>query len=204
VTCTWSPGWQGANGETDLNIGRFLFWKGVHLHRGTIYIKKEYSQRRKPMKSKIFVSLLVALVMLFALAVPVMAGKLAKANVEVYGSPAVVVGKCSAQPTRNDLLKITVSLSGAEPGTYYITWASGSVNNPTDLSLSGPTLPSSFTVNQSGRGRFRGFASGHATDCFSTDPGEWGIQIFIYDDPSLTWPPVYESEEGVCMWVTFK
>jgi hypothetical protein len=176
----------------------------VHLHRGTIYIRKEYSERRKPMRSKIFVSILVALVMLFTPAAPVMAGKVAKANVSFYGNPAVVVGKCSAQATRNDLLKITVSLSGAEPGTYYITWASGSVNNPTPLSLSGPTLPSSFTVNESGRGRFRGFASGHATDSFSTDPGEWGIQILIYDDPSLMTLPVYESEEGVCMWVTFK
>lgn len=156
------------------------------------------------MKSKIFVSILVALLMLFALAVPVMAGKLAKANVEVCGNPAVVVGKCSAQPTRNDLLKITVSLRGAEPGTYYIEWASGPFDNPTAMSLSGPTLPSSFTVNESGRGSFRGFASGHATDCFSTDPGEWGIHIFIYDDPSLMTPIVYESEEDVCMWVTFK
>jgi hypothetical protein len=156
------------------------------------------------MKSKIFVSLLLALIMLVTLTVPAMAGRPARLNVEAYGNPAVVVGKCSAQATHNDELKITVSLSGVEPGTYYVKWASASSNNPSPASVGGATDPVSFTVNEHGRGRFRGIALEIGAYSFGNYPGDWGFRLFIYDNPSLTGTPIYESEEGEFLWVTFK
>jgi hypothetical protein len=156
------------------------------------------------MKSKITISILLAVVMLFTLTVPALAGRPAKAKVEAYGNTAVVVGKCSAQATHNGELKITVSLRGATPGVYYIKWLSGSGNNPSAFSLGGATEPASFTVNESGRGRFSGIAVENASHPFGNHPGNWGFKLFIYDDPSLTTTPIYESEDGIYLWVTFK
>ena len=156
------------------------------------------------MKSKLFISLLIAVVMLVTLTTPALAGRPAKANVEVYGNPTEVVGKCSAQATHNDELKITVSLSGVEPGTYYIKWLSGSINNPSPASLGGATEPASFTVNERGRGRFSFIAVESNPYPFGNYPGEWGFILFIYDNASFTGTPIYESEDGIYLWVTFK
>jgi hypothetical protein len=157
------------------------------------------------MKSKLLISLLLALAMVFTLTLPALAGKPAKLEVEVYNSvPVEVVGKCSVQATHNNELKITVSLSGALPGTYYIKWASASINNPSPASVSGATDPVSFTVNDSGRGRFSGIASNSGYYQFSDYLGEWGFRLFIYDNQDLTNPPIYESENNAFLWVTFK
>jgi hypothetical protein len=156
------------------------------------------------MKSKILISLLLALVMLFTLTAPAFAGRPAKAKVEAYNNPAEVVGTCSVQATHKGELKITVSLRGATPGTYYIKWLSGSINNPSGVSLGGGALPASFVVNADGRGRFSGIAVKSATYPFSSYPGDWKIKLFIYDDPSLITTPIYESQDGVYLLVTFK
>ena len=157
------------------------------------------------MKSKITISILLAVVMLFTLTVPALAGRPAKLEVEVYNSvPVEVVGKCSVQATHDNELKITVSLSGAAPGEYWVKWVSTSNNNPSPASVGAGTDPVSFTVNDRGRGTFRGIASQTGPYPFSAYLGEWGFRLFIYDNSSLTNPPIYESENNAFLWVTFK
>ncbi|MFC1924810.1 hypothetical protein ACFLXA_05560 [Chloroflexota bacterium] len=158
------------------------------------------------MKKRLAIAVVLALVMLVTLATPVLAGKQGKLTVHYYGAPMYEVkGSCSLRATHNNELKITVSLSGVKPGTYYIKWASVGTENPSGASIDNATDPVSFTVGANYRGRFRGIVvNPHGAYQFSDWPGKWGFRVSIYDNAGFTGSQIYESKDGEYMYVTFK
>ena len=73
------------------------------------------------MKSKVLVSLLLALAMLATLATPALAGKPAKGDLYVWddGPTGTVVGSVSLQRTHDNLHKLSLVLKGATPDAHY-------------------------------------------------------------------------------------
>ncbi|MFC1927711.1 hypothetical protein ACFLW7_03955 [Chloroflexota bacterium] len=76
------------------------------------------------MKSKVFVSLLIASVMLVTLATPALAGRPAKGDLFEWDGGVVSgteTGSVSLQRTRDNYIKLSLVLKGATPGErYYI------------------------------------------------------------------------------------
>jgi len=157
------------------------------------------------MKKRLAIAVALALVMLLTLATPVLAGKTSRLTVNYISAPLYdVVGKCSIQATHNNELKITVSLSPVSSDTYYIKWESVGTENPSEEDVSGTTDPASFMVGTNYRGRFRGIAVNNTPYQFSDWPGKWGFRVSIYDNAGFTGSPIYESNDGQYMYVTFK
>ena len=75
------------------------------------------------MKSKLIMSLLLAVLMLGTLATPAFAGKPAKGDLYVWddGPTGTVTGSVSLQRTRDNYIKLSLVLKGGTPGErYYI------------------------------------------------------------------------------------
>jgi hypothetical protein len=74
------------------------------------------------MKSKITISILLAVLMLGALATPAFAGKPAKGGLYVWDdgpTAGTVTGSVSLQRTRDNYIKLSLVLKGATPGGQY-------------------------------------------------------------------------------------
>jgi hypothetical protein len=119
------------------------------------------------MKSKVLISLLLALVMLFTLATPALAGKPVKDDrfEEEYGTvpdPYSQV-KVTMQATHDNHLKVTIVLKGAQPGSTYEVQVTGGgvLDNPT------------FEINDRGVGRFTGITSN------AYPSGNWTVRAYL-------------------------
>ena len=80
------------------------------------------------MKSKILVSLLLALVMLVTLATPALAGKPAKGGLYAwdFGPIGTETGSVSLQRTHDNYIKLSLVLKGGTPGQqYFVRLANG-------------------------------------------------------------------------------
>jgi len=101
------------------------------------------------MKSKVIISLILAVLMLVTLATPALAAKPLTVELRgwVAGEPTgPVVGKVSVQVTHDNSLRTTVVLKEGTPGVTY------QVMSNLNLGLDSDT----FTVGKSGRGRLAG------------------------------------------------
>jgi hypothetical protein len=80
------------------------------------------------MKSRIFVSLLLALVMLVTLATPALAGKPAKGGLYAwdFGPVGPEIGSVSLQRTHDNHIKVSLVFKGATPSQqYYVRLSNG-------------------------------------------------------------------------------
>lgn len=110
------------------------------------------------MKCKIFISLLLALVMLVTLATPALAGKPHKVNILEWSAsttvPGTETGIAKYQVTHDNQLKITIIVEGLTPGDTY------QVYDSPDAFIWGLDL---ITVNRRGILKFRGISTGGFT-----------------------------------------
>lgn len=150
------------------------------------------------MKSKILVSLLLALAMLFSIAAPALAGGPSKGGMARYSdNEPSGWGKYALQATRDNDLKITVVIRGATPDKTYqmVLWHT---DNPSE-----PPYPDGGSyvlgiVTTDGRGNLR--YSEKFGDTFP--PGPEYFQIQLLQSP-------YDPDEDTCFLgikatVTFK
>ena len=85
------------------------------------------------MKSKIIISILIAVLMLAILATPAFAAKPAKGDLYVWddGPTGTVTGSVSLQRTRDNYIKLSLVLKGATPGErYYVRLPNGAAYWP--------------------------------------------------------------------------
>ena len=86
------------------------------------------------MKSKIIISILLAVLMLGILATPAFAGKPGKGDLYVWDGgvvPGTETGSVSLQRTRDNYIKLSLVLKGATPGErYYVRLPNGAAYWP--------------------------------------------------------------------------
>jgi len=131
------------------------------------------------MKHKMLISLLVASVMLFALAVPVLAGKPQKCDILAWSGSNYIAGTetgfAKYQVTHDNQLKITIVVEGLTPGDTY------QVYDSPDGFIWGTDF---ITVNDRGILKFRGTSTAGFTAYTSH-------RVFIRDD---SYAVVYASK----------
>jgi hypothetical protein len=103
------------------------------------------------MKSKIVISILLAVLMLGTLATPVLAGRPYKVTLEAYSPEPVdtVIAKCALQVAHDNDVTVTISLRGATPDCEY--WVI--LIDHTGLA---EYLVGTLETNSRGNGRFHG------------------------------------------------
>jgi len=119
------------------------------------------------MKSKIIISLILAVLMLVTLATPALAAKPHKVDLfekSTGGTPIpdTETGSVSLQLTHDNYVKITVVLKGVTPGQAYQVYCSGGMIWGSD----------SFTANKRGIAKFRGVSTNPVTI-------PWGAYVFV-------------------------
>lgn len=127
------------------------------------------------MKSKVIVSLLLAVLMLGALVTPVLADRAAGDFGDGYGGEPGT-GKYSVRTTHDNRLKVTVSLRGAMPNSTYEV----RVHSPSPLSYTAQA--GTFMTDSRGNGRFSRFAvTDYPTDLTARvfDAGTYWFQIIV-------------------------
>jgi hypothetical protein len=127
------------------------------------------------MKSKLFISLLIAVVMLVTLAVPVLAGKPYKEALDAHNPEPeeTVIANCALQVTHNNDVKVTISLRGATPDYEYFV----KLIDHTGIG-SQEYLVGRFETNTRGDGRFRG----EIRQTFNQPPYTRELQVVVRDE----------------------
>jgi hypothetical protein len=125
------------------------------------------------MKSKVIISLTIALLMLVTLATPALADRASGSLTPQGGEPGI--GKYSIRTTHDNYLKVTVSLRGAMPDATYKVHVYSAA--PLYFEMAG-----TFMTNKKGSGRFSGFAiiGGGDTNPKVFDSGSWSFSIRVY------------------------
>ena len=143
------------------------------------------------MKSKLVISLLLAVLMLGTLVTPVLADRAAGYLTNQASEPGI--GKYSIRTTHDNYLKVTVSLRGAMPNTTYKVLVYSS-------QLGYFEQAGTLETNKKGNGRFSGFAiiGGGDTNPKVFNAGNCVFSIHVY---RLANQKFYSSPEDE---VTFK
>jgi hypothetical protein len=105
------------------------------------------------MKSRITISILLAVLMLGTLATPALAGAPVKGSfglTDPTNHPGE--GKLSLQITRDNYLKVTAVVKGAKPGNQYDVYVYVSGYGPSENL-------GTLEISKNGRGRFSGFTN---------------------------------------------
>lgn len=139
------------------------------------------------MKSKILVALLLALVMLFSIAVPALAGAPSKGGMARYGdNEPSGWGKYALQATHDNDLKITVVIRGATANKTYemLLWQTSS---PSETPYPDGGSYVVATVTTDGRGNLR--YSEKFGDTFGA--GTEYFQIQLLQSP-------YDADDDIC------
>ncbi|MFC2069133.1 hypothetical protein ACFLTP_09050 [Chloroflexota bacterium] len=140
------------------------------------------------MKSKTLISLSLALVMLFTLATPALAGPPHRETLLAVGEPTAPTQKSAAQATHNNTVKVTIVLKGATENQLYYVYVKHVFNSTYHEA-------GSFQTDGKGNARYRGFT----TDTFSS--GDRTLQLFVEDSQA---PPTSTRFQTSGFELTFK